>query len=255
MFEAVAFFDLDGTLLQDDKTLSLSVIQAIEQLKHNHVLPVIATGRNLFEVQYVLTQTGIDSAVSANGSYVQLNGQLLHVEQIPVDLINEVNQFAAQFHDPVAWFNNESFALNRETNVTQQNFKLLHLVPHIDPTWYTRHPVNFLFVFNQNREAAYQEHFQGRLSFVRNNPRGLDTMRAGVSKKSGIIQFLQSANLTEVPTYGFGDQLNDLEMLDVVDHPVVMANGHPQAKQKAEFITHSNMDHGIEIGLQHYGLI
>jgi HAD-superfamily hydrolase, subfamily IIB len=67
MYQAVVFFDLDGTLLQDDKTLSSTVIQAITQLRQNHVLPVIATGRNLFEIQYVLQQTGIDSAVRPMG--------------------------------------------------------------------------------------------------------------------------------------------------------------------------------------------
>lgn len=255
MYQAVVFFDLDGTLLQDDKTLSSTVIQAITQLRQNHVLPVIATGRNLFEIQYVLQQTGIDSAVSANGSYVQLNGHLLHAEQISPELIARVNHFATHFGDPVAWFNNQSFGLSRCTTATIKNFNLLHLHPHVDPEWYQNHPVNFLFVFNRNRDVQYQQHFAHELSFVRNNPRGLDTMLAGVSKKTGIIQLLQSAHLDHLPTYGFGDQLNDLEMLELVDHPVVMANGHSLAKQKAEFVTRSNMDHGIECGLRHYHLI
>ncbi|KLD57675.1 hypothetical protein WP50_31955 [Lactiplantibacillus plantarum] len=67
MYQAVVFFDLDGTLMQDDKTVAASSVRAIQQLRANHVLPVIATGRNVFEVQDVMTTTGIDSIVSANG--------------------------------------------------------------------------------------------------------------------------------------------------------------------------------------------
>ncbi|WP_249126405.1 HAD hydrolase family protein, partial [Lactiplantibacillus plantarum] len=45
MYQAVVFFDLDGTLMQDDKTVAASSVRAIQQLRANHVLPVIATGR------------------------------------------------------------------------------------------------------------------------------------------------------------------------------------------------------------------
>lgn len=255
MYKAVVFFDLDGTLLLDDKSLAKTTIEALTQLRHNQILPVIATGRNLFEIQYVLNQTGINSVVSANGSYVQFEGHRLHAEIIPPSLITTVNRFADQFHDPIAWFNNQSFALNQATNVTAENFKLLHLHPLISTDWYESHPVNFLFVFNFDHEKSYEKQFAGQLSFVRNNPRGLDTMMAGVSKKTGIAQLMEDAHLANLATYAFGDQLNDLQMFDLVDHPICMSNGHPLAKQKAEFVTKSNMDNGIVYGLQHFHLI
>lgn len=255
MYNAIVFFDLDGTLLLDNKQIAPSTIAAIDELRHNHILPVIATGRNLFEIAYVLDQTKIDSVVSANGSYVTFQGQKLHADIIPADIITNLNTFAVSQNDPVAWFNNRSFALSKETKATDDNFKLLHLQPHVSQNWYQDHPVNFLFVFNADKEQLYQQRFAGQLSFVRNNPRGLDTMVDGVSKKTGIVQLLHHAGLSNIPTYGFGDQLNDLEMFDLVDHPVVMDNGNSEAKKKAEFITKSNMDNGIVYGLKHYHLI
>ncbi|WP_155286815.1 Cof-type HAD-IIB family hydrolase [Lacticaseibacillus zhaodongensis] len=255
MYKAVVFFDLDGTLLLDDKSLSTDTITAVRKLKQNNILPVIATGRNLFEVQYVLDQCGIDSIVSANGSYEEYEGKRVHAEFIPVPLIKRVRDFAAKYDDPVTCFNNKTCAINKNNDMTRENFKLLGFTPKLDPSWYESNPVNFLFVFNTDREEIYQKQFAGELSFVRNNPRGLDTMLAGVSKSSGIKHLLEAAGLTKVPTYGFGDQLNDLEMFGLVDHAVAMGNGHPKAKAAAEYVTTSNMAGGITHGLRHYGLI
>ena len=255
MYKAIVFFDLDGTLLMDDKSLSPANVQAIHELEQNNILPVVSTGRNIFEVRYVLDETGMDSIVSANGSYVQFEGKRLHAEYLEPELIEEFNAFANAQGDPVAWFNHHEFALSQETTVTDKNFKLLGLNARVEPDWYKYHHVNFMFVFNFDKEKLYQERFKGVLSLVRNNPRGLDTMLDGVSKKSGIEELLDYANFGKVPTYAFGDQLNDLEMFDLVDHPICMANGNPAVKEKAEFITTSNMNGGIVNGLRHFDLI
>lgn len=255
MYKAIVFFDLDGTLLLNDKSLAADTIRAVQELRQNDILPVIATGRNLFEVQYVLDACGIDAIVSANGSYVQYAGQMLHAEYIPQKLMTRFNTFAKHQGDRVGWFNSQAFALNGRSEYTDENFHLLHLLPHVDQDWYQQNPVNFMFVFNFNKEKLYQQHFAGELTLVRNNPRGLDTMLAGVTKRTGIRHLLDKAHLTGIPTYGFGDQLNDLQMFDMVDHAICMGNGNPEAMRRAEYVTGSNMTGGIRQGLQHYGLV
>ncbi len=69
------FFDLDGTLFDNEKNVSDENVAAINELRENNILPVISTGRNIFEIQYVIDATGINSLVSANGSYVQYEGK------------------------------------------------------------------------------------------------------------------------------------------------------------------------------------
>ncbi|WP_203650794.1 Cof-type HAD-IIB family hydrolase [Secundilactobacillus yichangensis] len=255
MYDAIVFFDLDGTLFDDDKNVLPSSIKAIKEMSQNNILSVISTGRNIFEVQYVLDETGLDTIVSANGSYVQYQGKKLHQEVIPEDVINDFTDYAKQQGDPVAYFNNRGFRLNQENDATKENFKLLRLDAKVDPDFYHHETINFMNVFNEDKEKQYQEHFKGVLSLVRNNPRALDTMKAGVSKKTGIQILLEAAHLENIHTYAFGDQLNDLQMFDMVDTPIAMANGHKLAKEKADYVTTSNMDDGIVNGLRHYDLI
>ena len=255
MYRAVTFFDLDGTFLDNDKNVPAENIEAVQQLKQNNILPVISTGRNIFEIQYVMDQAGIDTIVSANGSYVQYEGKKLKAEEIKKPLLEELISFAAEQGDALAFYNNREFALTTANEMTRENYRLLRLTANVNPSFYQTNEVNFVNVFNYDKDKLYQDKFKGRLSLVRNNPRALDTMKWGVSKQTGIQVLLNTLGLENVPTYAFGDQLNDLQMFDQVDYAVAMGNGHPEAKAKADYITDSNMDDGIPKGLRHYGLI
>ncbi|KRO00272.1 HAD superfamily hydrolase [Levilactobacillus paucivorans] len=255
MYQAIVFFDLDGTLFDDNKNVLPTSIAAIHEMQQHHILPVIATGRNIFEIQYVLDATNIDAVVSANGSYVQYQGKRLTAAVIPQAELAAITAFANEQGDPLGYFNNQGFRLSQANQDTRDNFKLLRLDAQVDPTWYQTQEINFLNVFNRDNEAPYREKFAGELSFVRNNPRALDTMATGISKQTGIRTFLKEAGLQDVKTYAFGDGLNDLQMFDEVDVPISMANGVFQAKNKAAYVTGSNMDDGIVQGLRHFGLI
>lgn len=59
----------------NEKNVSKENIAAVNELRENNILPIISTGRNIFEIQYVIDETGINSLVSANGSYVQYEGK------------------------------------------------------------------------------------------------------------------------------------------------------------------------------------
>ncbi|EEI18420.1 5-amino-6-(5-phospho-D-ribitylamino)uracil phosphatase YwtE [Lentilactobacillus hilgardii] len=255
MYKAVVFFDLDGTFFDNEKNVSKENIAAVNELRENNILPIISTGRNIFEIQYVIDETGINSLVSANGSYVQYEGKKLKAEEISDEVIEEILVFAKKQGDVISFYNNEGFALTAENDLTKVNYRLLRLTPHVEPTFYKSHEVNFLNVFNYDKDKLYQDQFKGKLSLVRNNPRCLDTMKWGVSKQTGIQAMLSKANLAGIPSYAFGDQLNDLQMFEEVDYPVAMGNGHPDVKAKASFVTTSNINHGIVNGLRHYGLI
>lgn len=255
MYQAIVFFDLDGTLFDDDKNVLPTSVAAIQEMQQHHILPVIATGRNIFEIQYVLDATGIDAVVSANGSYVQYQGKKLTAAVIDQKTLAAITAFAKEQGDPLGYFNNQGFRLSQANQDTTDNFKLLRLDAKVDPTWYQTQDINFLNVFNRDKEKIYREKFAGTLSFVRNNPRALDTMQTGVTKQTGIRTFLKEAGLEKVKTYAFGDGLNDLQMFDEVDIPIAMGNGVFQAKNKAAYVTAGNMDDGIVKGLRHFGLI
>ncbi|WP_367294692.1 Cof-type HAD-IIB family hydrolase [Levilactobacillus yonginensis] len=255
MYQAIVFFDLDSTLFDDDKNVLPASIAAIHEMQQHHILPVIATGRNIFEIQYVLDATGINSVVGANGSYVQLEGKRLTASVIDQQTLNDITAFANEQGDPLAYYTSQGFRLSQANADTSENFQLLRLNPVVEADWYQNQEINFLNVFNRDKDQAYQARFAGKLDLVRNNPRCLDTMIHGVSKQSGIRTLIEQAGLQGIKTYAFGDGYNDLQMFDEVDVPISMGNGVPEAKAKAAYVTTTNTTDGIVHGLRHFGLI
>ncbi|KRM97047.1 Cof-type HAD-IIB family hydrolase [Loigolactobacillus rennini] len=258
MYKAVVFFDLDGTLFDNDKRVTQASIKAIAQLKANHILPVIATGRSLFEITGTLEQSGIDSCVCADGSYIQVAGRALHTEYLKTSDVKAITAYAQQDNLPVSYYNPNGFVVSHTNKLVRENYRELKETVNVDAGAYLTTKMNMLFVFTPERDKqddVYREKFHGTFSFYRNNFRGLDVVKYGVSKRSGIENLLNHTGLADVPTYGFGDFYNDLPMFDAVKTPIAMGNAVPEMKAKAAWVTTSNLQNGIVNGLKHYNLI
>ena len=59
----IVFFDIDGTLLDDDKNLPHAAKEAIHTLQKNGVYTAIATGRAPFMITHLLEELNIESYV------------------------------------------------------------------------------------------------------------------------------------------------------------------------------------------------
>lgn len=66
---AICFFDLDGTLLTSDSVVAASSVQALQALRAKNIMPIIATGRTLCEIEHVLEATKMTSVIAMNGQY------------------------------------------------------------------------------------------------------------------------------------------------------------------------------------------
>lgn len=257
MTKAIVFFDLDGTLLNDKTQLDPEVIDAITQLKANDVLPVIATGRNIFEIKNVLKQTQIDTLVSANGAFIVLNGKPVDVTEIPRDVIKRLAALVKKHDDAYATLNNQTDRINRMNDNVKKVYHYINSpVPIIDPTFWQLYPVHMMLIIATNEnDSDYTDSFKDELTFFRQTPYSIDVVGPGVSKKAGIQTLISRSEFKNVPTYAFGDGNNDLPMFEVVDHTVAMGNGLKPVKEAAEFVTTANVDHGIVNGLKHFKLL
>ena len=109
-YKALAFFDLDGTLLNGQSQLDPDVIDAIHEIRRNGVLPFIATGRGHFELDNIMEATGITGAVAMNGQYIVLDGQTIYKDPISIENIEKLLEF---FELPIRCDNNVDEVYNQ----------------------------------------------------------------------------------------------------------------------------------------------
>lgn len=256
-YKGIVFFDLDGTLLDATSHISPENRKALDHLRVNGFLPVIATGRSVEELDNVLEESGIDSVAMLNGMVVQVEGHIISAETIDKQDIKDTLQLARSLGESIAFYTPEELVLADLSEGLKQHFQYFHgPIPKIDDSYYLNHDVNMILVGGSNKE---NDHFYKEavpnLKFLRNSPFSIDVVKTGFNKGTGVDTIKNYLGLKDVPTYGFGDGGNDLDLLKAVDHPVAMENAIPELKELAEFITHKNTEDGIAFGLKHYGLI
>lgn len=257
MYKGIAFFDLDHTLYNEQTRVDPEVADAMHQLKANNVLPVISTGRNLFEIPNTMKQTGIDTVVSANGSYVIFEGKPVYKALIDKQIVEEFVEFAKSNHEATTVMNSTGAKINFINDIVRGNYKFINSrMPNLGvEDFIKKQEVVMMLINTKGPDDHYINHFKDSLTFFRNTPFSMDIVHIGSSKKKGIQELIANAKLDGIPTYAFGDGNNDIPMLDFVDHPVVMENGLPHVKEYAEYITTKNTDHGIVNGLKHFNLL
>ncbi|MEC6748959.1 Cof-type HAD-IIB family hydrolase [Marinilactibacillus sp. XAAS-LB27] len=254
---SLVFFDLDGTLLNEQSQLDTDVIEALSELKRNGGVPFIATGRSHLQVEHVLKETVIDSFISLNGHYIQYEGQDIYEGIFDQDLLDRVQTEVEDQDITVAYYSKEGFRLTRRDENAVAAYQFIHAdAPEIDESYYEEKDILMVLLFTQDLavDDIFHKNFP-ELSFYRNSPYSIDTILKENSKAIGIQKLVEKLGLEGVPTYAFGDGPNDIEMLEVADHSVAMGNGTEEVKALADYVAKKNTDGGIVDGLKYFNLI
>lgn len=253
----IVFFDIDGTLLDQEKKLPRSTKKAIQLLKENGVFVAIATGRAPFMFTSLKKELDIDSFVSFNGQYVVFENEAIYknpLEQSELErflLDTKTNEHPLIFMNELTMKATTHYHPFIETSMGS----LLFPHPDEDKSFYVQNEIYQSLLFcKENEETFYFENFP-EFDFIRWHPYSVDILPKGGSKAEGIKKMIDRLGFDLKDVYAFGDGLNDLEMLKAVGTGVAMGNGVPEAKALANFVTTDVSEDGIWNGLKEVKLI
>jgi Cof subfamily protein (haloacid dehalogenase superfamily) len=258
MNDKIVFFDIDGTLVNDDKQIPESTKQSIFQLQKNGVHVAIATGRGPFMFEPIRQELGIDTFVSFNGSYVLLKDEVIHKTPILTEAIAKLEKKAEQEGHPLVYLDHQRATCNADNHDIIKNctFNLMPEYPSYHPAYYNGNEVYQVLLFcKEDFEQTYRNDYKGTFDFIRWHEEALDILPTGGSKAKGIDALVKKMNLKPENVYAFGDALNDIEMLKKAGTGIAMGNGMTEAKLAADFVTRSVDEDGIYYGLKHFGLL
>ena len=254
-YKGTVFFDLDGTLLNNQSQVDNDVSDAVHKLKKNNYLPVICTGRSPIEIEAATSTTGIDTYITLNGAFVQSQDNVVYQNVIEPEAIEKVIAQAHEFGDSVSMHSKNESYLNEVTPFVDMFYKSVKInLPKVDPKFYLKNDIQMVVIVSREGSERYQEKFSN-LKFYKTGPYSIDTVSDGVSKMSGIKHLIKELNLEDKPVYAFGDGTNDLPMMKFADYGVAMGNGIDSVKEAATYVTTENINGGIVNGLKHYNLI
>jgi Cof subfamily protein (haloacid dehalogenase superfamily) len=255
----VVILDIDGTIVPHGKYVSPVTKDAIQRLKDRNMEVVIATGRAPYFSTSVIEETGVNSMVFFNGSYVFYDGKEIFQNAIDKSILKRVHQLSGDFQHPLTFLSNSSF---KATDLTHpfvvEAYSRDPWKPDLAPPryWMDQDIYQMFLHCNLEEEVHYKTKIP-ELDFRRwsSGARTCDVNLTNSNKAVGITKLLERLGIAPDEAVAFGDGLNDIEMLSLVGMGVAMGAASEELKQAANMVTLSAEEDGVAYGLEKLGLI
>ncbi len=257
------FFDIDGTLWDENMVVPESTKEAIKQLQANGHKAFVCTGRamgNVNDPQF--DAIGFDGFIAACGNHVEMDGTILHENNMSYEDVKKVYDVSRLCRLPIIyegtdyqWLDREGFDGDGYISYIIEN--LGDAAVFLDECKLEDiHANKFSALINENTDyEGIKEAISDQYDLLDHGDGIIEAVPKGTSKATGIAWLCEHLGIAIEDTYAIGDSINDLEMLEFAGHSIAMGNASAAAKEKAEYITTHIHEDGIFNALKHYNLI
>ena len=258
-------FDLDHTLLDHKKgVITPSSLEAIERLKENGYLVVLASGRNMYDrYSYdYLKEIAPHALVQMNGTKVLLDPlekqEVLMHSVMSKDLLERLIRFGKEHRIALGtaiedrdYFTEEEQVVQYDLNFVQESDRNFAPVEEL-----LQEEVSALcYCGGVEGAEALRKNFPELNVFPFSRDTGADLLEKGYSKAMGLEKIAEVYKIPREKTLAFGDSFNDEEMLLWANLGVAVGNAIPYIKEKADIVAKPIWEDGIYLTLKDLGLI
>lgn len=258
--------DVDGTLINSNGVITERTKKAlIEAQKQGHKV-VISSGRSPRGVMNFAKELKMDVYESYIANY---NGAVvtdMKTMQEPINhklTVNEVRdilQFADGLDiDYLIYYKDKVYVNSKDTiklsEVTSKNQVEAVIIEDLS-TSIDFEPNNILFSQDPSKikepSDILIEKYGNMYTTIFSESYFFEIMPKDVSKGSALLEIASYLGIAHEDTYAFGDNYNDLSMIEAAGNGVAMGNAVEDLKNKAKYITKSNNEDGIAIFIEKY---
>lgn len=248
--------DLDHTLLREDHTLSPKTADLLKRLHQLGIKVVLASGRPVPGLTDLNNQLALrqpdDFSIYLNGALVLDNYEGISIlgRTLQAQALIELGQLAFQLKIPVEY-------ISTETVYSTTDFGKSNYASFAPATMTFRYIKQAAF---KNDKPIYKVGFANTpdvidaiqasinfsdISVTRSRREFLEFMPRGVNKAVGLESIVAHLDYSADQVMAFGDEENDIEMLQYAGVSVAVANARNVVKTNAQYVTDSNEEDGV----------
>ena len=251
------FFDVDGTLLPiGSKAVPPSTLEAIERLKENGILTVVATGRQIGSYsRSPANSIAFDAYIVANGTMLLDKDRKL-ISGIPIgqEETKQVLNLLDEEGIAYAITTLEGRYINKINETVIETHRQLNTDLPKTGT-YKGEDIYMIEAYIHQDLTQLIEKIRKYCTISRWNENGVDIFSKDAGKDVGIKNLIKILNIKPQQTMAFGDAENDIRMIKYAGTGVAMGNADQSVKDTADYVTDAADNNGIENALKHFGLI
>jgi len=259
------FFDIDGTLIDDNRELPHSVIPALKTARERDCLIFLNTGRTLCNMDPRLKTLPLDGMVLGCGTRIICQGETLKALEYTLQdslrirkIINDLQIPAVYECDTGMYFDPEGTSYPAIDHFRQfsDNAGIYREIREQDPEFravkmfcFSDRPETITGMLHGLEKAGYA------YSAIDRGGAGWEIVPAGCSKAQGIEFIRERMKVPLSACYAFGDSANDLPMLDYVPNSIAMGNAPPDVQARCALVTDRPENDGIRNALIRLGIL
>ncbi|GAA0240638.1 HAD family hydrolase [Metaclostridioides mangenotii] len=252
--------DMDGTLLNRDQEMTSKNREAIDFAIENGVRVALASGRMYDSAKQHIEYLNMDIPIIAcNGSLIKSsNGTLIYSNKIDtglclkaVEVLEKYNVYYQCQHEDLLFCkdtdNKDSiyYKINEfmktQTKVVIED-DLKDSIINNDILKFTIIEENNTSILPVIKEEL--ETIEG-LKITSSWENNIEIMSEGVDKGQAIKMLCEHLNIDKSEIMAFGDNYNDIEMLEYAGLGVAMGNSNDDIKEIADYVTDTNEESGF----------
>ncbi|ADH99033.1 Cof-type HAD-IIB family hydrolase [Salisediminibacterium selenitireducens] len=251
--------DLDGTLLTDDKVISPRTLKTLSAIKAQGHHVVIATGRPYRASKDYYRQLGLDTPlVNFNGAFTHHPVSRTAFSDIhsPLDrqaAMDILEICESQKVENTMFEIKDRFYLRYAERGFAEAFTMNQKPGGVGPlrTLLKEAPTSILIHPEENRHQAITNEITNQFDkSVDQRTWGapwnvIEIVRSGINKAFGLKKIADFYGIHQDQVIAFGDEDNDLEMIDYAGIGIAMENGIQPLKEIASDVTLSNGQDGV----------
>lgn len=250
-------FDIDGTLTDNNtKEIVPSALKALKQLEANGHFVALATGRAHYKAYKFMEQIGLKNMVCNGGNAIVIDKQLIENKPLNYDKALKLCEQADELGYGVC------IAIDDSKDVYSKDYLFLKQAKRRKEP--TRYIINHKLKY-EDINAFYKIYIsiphdceseltlKDTLGYLRFEQEYL--MFQPDNKKNGIIKLMEYLKADIKDVVVFGDDYNDLIMFDNLWFSIAMGNACAGLKEKADYITDTNVSDGIYKACKKFGWI
>ncbi len=247
--------DLDGTLLSTKNDVTEFTIQQIKRIR-NKVRIILVSARMPSGMYYIQKRLGIEHQpiICYNGALVMEQGKVLSSTHIPSSILEQIFKMCTSLQIDLGLYINDNWFVPQTSERVEKEIKYTNTRPIFQSTTISlfglkdngAHKV-MLMCTKQSADTVMpqlQNILGDKVHLYRSNDTLIEIAPKSVSKRSAITNILKpTESLKDI--IAFGDNYNDIEMIQAAGYGVAVANARTEVKKIADYVTLANTDDGV----------
>lgn len=249
--------DLDGTLLSTKSDVSDFTISEVARIR-GKIRIILVSARMPQSMTYLQERLGIQDQpiICYNGALVIDGAKEVFSEVIDLKAVEEVYRLSEQHNIKLGLYHNREWFAEKISERVEKEINYTRTKPIFRPTsstlkdWRKRnisaHKI-MLMGTKTSADAIFPvlvNELTEHMNIYRSNDTLIEVAPKSVSKLSA-IQLLLSSDESLADIISFGDNYNDIEMLQHSGLGVAVENAREEVKSIASHITLKNTEHGV----------